>query len=666
MTWPTTPPDNPATAAQEGIPSSTASPSASGNGSEDAGGPPVLAASRLPQPRRWTTRTKMFGVLVGLLVVAGTSGGYFMMRGPRNNRTDLVTYKVRSERLELTIVERGALESAKNSDIYCTVKSGARGANSASTIKWVIDDGSSVKKGDLLVELDDSGLQDQLKQQKITVDNAEADKVKAEEDYKIQDLQNESDKNTAAVNKQLAEIDLKKYLKGDYEQALKDVLGRIKVAEGDFEQQRERAAWANRMVKKGYYTVTQSQAEQSKLDSYKLALEKVQEEKRVLDDPEYGMKKRTETDLENKLEQAKLAVKTVESQANAREAQARSIREAKKSVYAQELTKYKEIEEEIKKCKIFAPQDGMVVYYIPDQARFGGGSQQSIVAQGEPVREGQKLMQIPNLRRMLVNTKVHEALVSRVTSGQAARVRIDSFPDRILRGHVDSVATVSSQQDWLSADVKVYTTKVFIDDVVHGLKPGMSAEVTITVGAALENVITIPIQAIVGGVEMGKQRKCFVLTPQGPQERDIVIGESNEKMAEIKQGLYEGEEVVLNPRVLIGDKAKTREPGADRRGSSGESKPGDDGKGAAPAGKDKSPGSHEEKRPSPEKVRGPMGEGPPAGAPVGQFSAEDRQKQMDKFRQASPEQRKKMLDDVPEAFRDKVKEKLKEQGIEVK
>ena len=53
----------------------------------------------------------------------------------------------------------------------------------------------------------------------------------------------------------------------------------------------------------------------------------------------------------------------------------------------------------------------MVVYYVPEQARFGGGSQQSIVAQGEPVREGQKLMQIPDLKHMLVNTKVHEALV---------------------------------------------------------------------------------------------------------------------------------------------------------------------------------------------------------------------------------------------------------------
>ncbi|OAI44926.1 hypothetical protein AYO44_13415 [Planctomycetaceae bacterium SCGC AG-212-F19] len=666
MTWPTTPTDNPATAERETIPpASPASPLESGNG-EEAGAPAVLAASRLPQPRRWTTRTKMLGVLVGLLVVAGTSGGYFLIRDPRASRNDLVTYKVRSERLELTIVERGALESARNSDIYCTVKAGTRGANNASTIKWVIDDGSSVKKGDLLVDLDDSGLQDQLKQQKITVDNAEADKVKAEEDYKIQILQNESDKNTAEVNRQLAKIDLEKYQKGDYPQALKDVLGRVKVAEGDLEQQRERAAWANRMVKKGYYTVTQSQAEQSKLESYELALGKVKEEERVLNDPKYGLKKRTETDLENKLAQAILAVKTVESQANAREAQARSIREAKKSVYNQELTKYKEIEDEIKKCKIFAPQDGMVVYFVPEQARGGGGAQQGIIAQGEPVREGQKLMQIPDLRKMLVNTKIHEALVSRVHQGQPAMIRVDSFPDRLLHGQVEMVATISSQQDFWAPDVKVYTTKVMIADSVSGLKPGMSAGVTITVADALEHVLTVPLQAIIGSAEMGKQRKCFVMTPQGPVERTIVVGQSNDRMAEIRQGLSEGEDVVENPYALVNDKAKTREPNANRKSESGDAKPGDDGKSGPRPGKDRPSGSPQDKPPSSDKARGPMTEGPASGAAGGQFSAEDRQKQMDKFRQATPEQRQQMLEQIPEAFRAKVKERLKEQGVEVK
>ena len=92
----------------------------------------------------------------------------------------------------------------------------------------------------------------------------------------------------------------------------------------------------------------------------------------------------------------------------------------------------------------------------------------------------------------------------------------------------------------------------------RGLKPGMSAEVTIVIDDQLEHVLSVPLQAIVGSVELGKERKCFVLNSAGqPEERTIVVGLSNEQMAEIKSGVEEGDEVVLNPKALLDDKDKT-------------------------------------------------------------------------------------------------------------
>jgi multidrug efflux pump subunit AcrA (membrane-fusion protein) len=614
------------------------------------GGPTHAVPTRVPKAQHWSVQKKLLIVAGAILVVAGVFGTYLFVANPfRRVRTDLVTHKVRAEQLELTIVERGALESAKNSDIYCNVKAGTRGANNATNIKWLIDDGSQVKKGDRLITLDDSGLQDQLKTEKITLDKNEADKIKAEEAYNIQLSQNESDIATAKVNLQLAKIDLEKYQEGDYPQAFNDVSGRIKVAEGDLEQQRDRTAWANRMVKKGYYTVTQAQAEQSKLESYELALKKVKEEKEVLTNEKYGLKKRTETDLDNKVKEAERALDRVLKQAKAKEVQARSDREANKSVYLQQLQKCKDLDEEIRKCTIIAPQDGMVVYYVPEQARGGSGAQQAIIAQGEPVREGQKLMQIPDLRRMLVNTKVHEALVSRVRPGQRALIKIDSFPDRIFHGHIETVATVSAQQDFMAADVKVYTTKVRIEDVVDGLKPGMSAEVTVTVGDTLPDVLAVPIQAIVGSNEMGRHR-IVVLTPNGPEERDVLVGQSNNRMAEIKEGLSDGEEVVLNPKAVLGDKIKTRQQG-EKKGASDTGKPGD--KPQKPAGPDKG---------------GDVGANPNA-PPKAQLSPEERQKRMqekiDKYRQASPAERKQMFEQENPKYRDRVKEMLDQQNIKI-
>jgi multidrug resistance efflux pump len=690
-----------------------------GNGAASRNDAVRPAASRLPKPSRWAGRRNLLVAGgIGLVALAGIIAAYIVIQKPfRHLRTDLVTHKVRYDRMELTVVERGALESANNSDVYCRVKSGSKGAVNATTIKTVIDDGSHVLKdrpkdqvrsilswneknavylektvnsngfarvlevqdkeagdtnySDLIVELDDSGLQDQLKTQKIALDLAEANKISAEENYKIIVSQNQSDIQTKQTALELAKIDLEKYQNGDFPQSLKDVEGRIKVAESDAEQQRDRAAWAQRMLKKGYYTVSQADSEQSKLQSCELSLAKVLEERRVLTDPGYGLKKRTETDLKNKLVQAKDELERAIGQAHAKEVTARTDRETKKSVYEQEKTRYEDIVAEIKKCKIMAPQDGIVVYYVPEQARYGGGSQQSIVAQGEPVREGQKLMQIPDLKHMLVNTKVHEAMVSRVHKGQPALVRVDSFPDRPLHGQVDSIATISSQQDFMSADVKVYTTKVAIDEIIEGLKPGMNAAVTITIGDVLEHVLTVPIQAIVGSAEMGKRRKCFVLTPEGPVERDIVVGMSNEKMAEIRDGLQEGEEVVLNPKAIIGDKLKTREPGSLKREEEGSEKgPGDRPRRAGPRpGAGEPPngngGALEKAGPG----SGPGGE-PGRTRPGGQMSPEERERRqkemLEQFRALTPEQRKERLEQIPADRRGFIKQMLQGQGIDIK
>jgi multidrug resistance efflux pump len=682
-------------------------------------GSPSPGRSRLPRAAGWSNRAKLLAAAGAILVLSlGSVGAYSLFHNPLGaTRPDLVWHTVKYDRLELTIVERGALESARNNDIYCRVKAGSKNTTVASQIKMVIDDGSEVKgprpekpTGDLIVDLDDSGLQEQLKTQKITVDKAESDKTQAEEAYKITVSQNDSDIKTAETQVELKTIalmkytglekeeilkpetiarlkeelknakansrrpaadianeDLKKYTTGDYLAALKDNLGQIETAQSDLSQQEDREAWAYRMVKKGYQTASQAQSETSRKESYQLALNK---QTLALDVLVKYTKIQTLTQTLTDLEEAQRALERVKAQAKSKEVKDRTDREAKKSIWEQELSHYKDILEEIAKCKIYAPQDGMVVYYVPEQARGMSGSQQSIVAQGEPVREGQKLMQIPDLKHMLVNTKVHEALVTKVHHDQPALIRVDSSNGRVLHGHVDSVATVAAQTDWMAADVKVYTTKVAIDpEDIEGLnlKPGMSAEVNIVIGDALPHVLTVPVQAIVGGSEMGAERTVIVKTPQGPKERAVIIGASNEKVAEVKEyevtdgreiGLKEGDEVCLNPKAVLGDKIKVHQPGEGKGPSAGHG-PGD----ASPGEKGGKGGPREK------GGKSGAGRGGPGGGGWENMSPEERQKaqqqMQDKFRSASPAQRKEMLQQMPEGARDRVKESLKAQGIDV-
>lgn len=623
-------------------------------------------------------------LLLTLVAVAGLAGaGYYFgfLRNSTSARPDLILHRVKLESLPVSVVGKGALESADNRDIICKVKAGSKGTF-ASTIRWVIDDGSQVAKGQLLMELDDSALDESHKQQSIVVEKAEAEMVTADNNYLIQQRDNESQIVQALAALRVAELDLDKFIglraepslnpfgafvgaqatimeKGEYRQKLDDVSARLKAAESDLEAYRERSAWAERSAKLGYLTNSQSKVEQSKLSGASDNYEKLQKERFIL---ENFSREKDLTDLKSKWDVARINLEKANQTAEAKIAQTDSERRTKRSVYQRELDRLTEIELQIRECKIRAPQDGMVVYYKSEQGRSSSGQQ--LIAIGEQVREGQKLMRIPDLAKMQVNTRVHEAQIGRVrgddrratrlfdflrlgmmtntdpmsrlasqgeqplawvqemvrdreyviqSEGHRASVRVDAHPDRVFTARVKTVAAVAQQADWFSSDVKLYPTSVLITDKVTVyrdgkevplLKPDMNAEVTIHIDDAIEPVLAVPLQAVVGGAENGPKRTVWVMSGGSAIEREVQLGKFNDAMIEVISGIQEGDEVVVNPKAVAGDKAKVREEngnGARQKGDGGFEKKGEGGG----AGKKKGGG-----------MGGPGGGGAPKGPPI--------------------------------------------------
>jgi len=579
-----------------------------------------------------------------LLVVTGTSlGGWYFLARRHGARPDLILHAIKREKLMVTVVDRGSLESADNNEIICKVK--AKSPNTpASTIRWIIDNGRTVKKGDPLVELDDSTLQDQLVTQQVDLAKAKGEWEVAEQVYKIQMSNAEGGIKTAEVGLAVKKIQLQEYLEGLYQKDKVNLENQLTMANSDLVMWEERAAWSERMSRPGrqYVTTAQADADRARRLSAELTLENFKTQYKVLNEL---TKAKNVTDFQGQVEEARRLLDRSIMQAEATRLQYDADREAKFLIYEKNLAKVRDTERELEHCSIKAPKAGMVVYYIEPRARWGGGKQR-IIAQGEPVDEGQKLMTIPDLSQMVVNAKVHEAMAPRVRGdakretgfstvaefglylqpnpltpiatiaayrtdlktpfllehrkleqeligrGQEATIRVTAFPDRQLKGHVTSIAEVASQDDLFASDVKVYQTYVAVDESFRGLKPGMDAEVTIEVDSSPEPVLAVPLQGVLGGVEQGAKRKCFVMTPDGPEQREITLGKSNEKMAEVKDGLEEGEKVILNPLVLLSEKermAPENQP-VQVGGKQGRGGPGRGGKkqggpdGAAPGG----------------------------------------------------------------------------------
>jgi len=569
-------------------------------------------------------------------VVAGSSGlgGWYFYAYKHTVRPDLILHTLKKEKLQITITERGSLEPADNTFFSCKVKAKTPGG-AATSIRWVIDNGSFVKKGDKILELDDSALQDSLTQQEIEVAKAKEALKKAELQRIINLGKNRADLELKKANVQVAEIALKEYMEGQYRQTRLDLQNKVDMAQSDLFMWEERAVWSERMSRPGrqYVTVAQAESDEARRKTAQLTLENYRTQLKVLDEL---TKEKNRVQLQAAIDDAKRQAETAEEVLQKTLEQDDAAVESAYAQYQKQLARLEDINQEIKDCYIEAPRDGMVIYYVEERARFGQSSA-GVIAQGEQVKEGQKLIAVPDLKQMVVNARIHEAMVSHVKPdivkhtgfseaintallfapellsalsayvtfemdlqttfaskyedvekkleqrGMPATIRVNAFPDRPLKGHVKSVAPVASQTDFFSSDVKVYQTYIAIDDDrLEGLKPGMDAVVTIYVDSTPEPVLVIPLQALLGGVEMGDKRRCFVMVDGRPEMRDITLGKANETVAEVKEGLKEGDVVVLNPGVLLSDKEKVQygvsasssQGGSDRGGFGGPGGPG--------------------------------------------------------------------------------------------
>jgi hypothetical protein len=166
-----------------------------------------------------------------------------------------------------------------------------------------------------------------------------------------------------------------------------------------------------------------------------------------------------------------------------------------------------------------------------------------LIEVGAEVRERQRIISIPDTSQMKVEIKVHETWIGKIQPGQAARISISAFPDKTFNGIVLRKAPLADPQNWRSPDLKVYATDVAIEGNYDFIKTGMSARVEVIIDR-LQNVLTVPIQAV---VTFEGKKYCYLHRSGRPVRQQVETGQFNANFVEIKSGLTEGDNVLLNP-----------------------------------------------------------------------------------------------------------------------
>lgn len=438
-------------------------------------------------------------------------------------------YEVKRGDMLVSVVEGGTLEAVNEVSIRNEVEGTSR-------IIFIVPEGSYVKKGDLLVELDSSSSVDAVNQQQIAVEKSQFAVLQAEKQLEIQKSVAESEIQSATLKEEFAESDLEKFVEGEALQTLRNaqieitnVMETLKIAD-------ERLEWTEKLYEQGFETKGNLDKDRLTVSQTRLKLEQAQKELWMVETYDNPKKKRS---LEAALDEAKEDLARVKLQNDRKLAQYRADVESQKKTLALSEDKLNREKEQLAATKLYAPQDGLVVY-------GGAGSHwssESMIEEGAVVRNRQEIIKLPDTSAMKVSIKIHESHINQIERGQPAFVVLDSLPDQRFRGYVSKVAPLpDSQSRWGNPDLKVYATEIRVTDKLPDIKPGVSARAEVLI-TNLPSVLSVPIQAVT--TYKGKPVVFLARAPQEPVP--VTVGQYNTKFIEICSGVEDGDRVLLTP-----------------------------------------------------------------------------------------------------------------------
>lgn len=476
-------------------------------------------------------------VLFGIVVVGIAGLLIFWLRSSTASSSPTAYHEVKRGDFTVSVVEGGNLAAVSEISIRNDVEGVSR-------IISIVPEGSYVKKGDLLVELDSAQAQDQLNLQQINYEKAVFAVEQAEAQLEIQRSATNSDYLTSLLKLKFAEIDRDKFDQGQRMVDLVEASNKLVSAQAQLVVNQVTLSNSIRLANKGYET-------RQKVDGDRLAVLNDQNSVIIASNAirmlsEFDIPKQTNKFYSDVL-QAQQELDRVVNQNLRRMAQYEADLITQSNTLILSEQKLARDRRNLTNTIIRAPQDGLVVYAVTD-SHF---SSESLIEGGATVRNRQELIKLPDLSRMKVNIKVHESHINMIRPGLPAYVVLDSIPDQRFNAIVEKVAPLpDTQARWGNPNLKVYNTEVYLIDPLPNIKPGVSAKAEIII-TNIADALSVPIQAIT--TFKGKQ-VVYVLKGAKPEPTPVEAGMYNSKFIEVVEGLKEGDRVLLSPPFELQEK----------------------------------------------------------------------------------------------------------------
>jgi len=415
---------------------------------------------------------------------------------------------------------------------------------SRAVITFIVPEGTTVEKGELLVTLAEEEILTKIKDAEDGVKTAEAALIAAQAAYDIRVSEKESDLAQANLNVELADLALKAWENGELKSMRQQLSTALETATINFKRMTDKYAESKRLLDEGFISKDEFDRDEIELLEADAALKKAELDQNVYE--EYTFLQDQKKYISD-LEQARAERERVEQRHNASLEQLRADVESKKHQLASRQERLSDAQREHSYCRISAPSGGLVVYNSSLGDSGFRGMEEGPPQVGTELRPNERVMVLPDTSQMMAVVKVNEALSGSVKPGQRATIKSDAVPDVTMIGEVKSVGVLAEQGGWRDPNRRDYSVRIAIlGEYPKGIKPSMRCDATIYVDR-VSDVLHIPVQAV---FRSGRDSLVYVPQGSGYAERLVSLGRSSELAVEITDGLAIGDQVLLRKPAL--------------------------------------------------------------------------------------------------------------------
>lgn len=335
--------------------------------------------------------------------------------------------------------------------------------------KRYVDEGTDVKAGQLIADLEGEDLEAQLRQAQATLQSAEARLLQARISLRTEPTLVQAQIRQAEENHRSAEEKLRQLRAGYRIQEIEEARANLRQNQAREEMARLTRDRYRALVADGGIAQHDFDRAETDLQAATAAVRAAREHFGMLEE---GSRVEDIRMAEAERDRAAAALEAARANAATLDLRQQDVRAAEAAVREAQAN-VRRLETQVAELKVYAPLDATVLTKAAEE--------------GEVVAASKPLVLLGDLDHPWIKVYVTETEVGKVMLGAPARILVDSFPQQPFRG---TVTWIADQAEFTPKNIQtkeervnlVYAVKITIDNAQRKLKAGMTADAELPIG----------------------------------------------------------------------------------------------------------------------------------------------------------------------------------------